>query len=120
MQNGRWFPRFGISTRRIVGLGLLGLIELGPTIASAQAYPEAGIANLRATCTQRPDIPPQAMPAYCDCYVEQIQKVVPWHDFLLVDSAIRVKGLGNLDAEEKDIMMKALEVTFYCSQKVTR
>lgn len=83
-------------------------------------YPEAGIANLRATCAQRQDIPATAMQAYCDCYVDLVQKNVPWRDFLLLDSAISTKGLAKLDAEEKAILGKALEATFYCSTKATR
>ena len=119
-QNGGWKTRLGIRTRRIVGLGILGLMGIGPTAALAQTYPEAAIANLRSTCTQRKDIPPASVPAYCDCYVGLMQKNVPWRDFLLLDSAATTKGLGALDAEEKAILGKALETTFYCSQKVTR
>lgn len=83
-------------------------------------YPEAGITNLRKTCMQRADIPKASMFVYCDCYVDLMQKTVPWRDFLLLDSAISTKGIGALDADEKSILGKALETAFYCSQKTTR
>jgi hypothetical protein len=98
---------------------LAALLAAYPTRAQ-QGYPAAGIANLRTTCMQRKDLPASAMNAYCDCYVDLMQKNVPWHDFLLLDSAISVKGTASLDAEEKTILGKALETTFYCSQKIVR
>ena len=88
--------------------------------ARAQTYPEAGLANLRATCMQRKDIAAQTMTAYCDCYVDLMQKTVPWRDFLLLDSAIVTKGLAALDTEETAILGKGLQATFYCAQKATR
>lgn len=117
-QKGTNGPRFGIKTRRIVGLGIFGLMQIGSALA--QNYPDAAVANLRATCAQRKDIPQASMPAYCDCYVDLMQKTVPWRDFLLLDSAMNTKGVAALDDEEKAILGKALETTFYCSQKVTR
>jgi hypothetical protein len=118
--------RRGIRTRR---RGAGGMFLVIATVASlwcatpmahAQAYPEAGITNLRATCMQRRDLPATALPAYCDCYVDLMQKTVPWRDFLLVDSAIATKGIASLDAEEQAILGKGLQATFYCSQKATR
>jgi hypothetical protein len=99
---------------------LLILLLLVAAQAKAQGYPEAGIANLRKTCEQRRDIPAQAMQAYCDCYVELMQRTVPWRDFLFLDSAVAAKGLAALDANEKALLGKGLQVTLFCSQKATR
>jgi hypothetical protein len=88
--------------------------------AQPQRYPPAAIANMRATCHDTKDIPVNAMPAYCECYIELMQKTVPWNDFLLLESAISAKGPGDLDDEEKVILGKGLQVMSYCSQKVTR
>lgn len=88
--------------------------------AKAQSYPEAGIANLRKTCEQRRDIPAQTIGPYCDCYVELMQKTVSWRDFLFLDSAVATKGLAALDADEKAVLGKGLQVAFFCSQKATR
>jgi hypothetical protein len=98
---------------------LAALLAVYPTQAQ-QGYPAPGIANLRTTCMQRKDIPASAMSAYCDCYVDLMQKTVPWRDFLLLDAAINTKGAANLDAGEKAILGRALQTTFYCSQKSVR
>jgi hypothetical protein len=97
---------------------LILLLLVAP--AKAEGYPDAGISNLRRTCEQRKDIPTQAMTGYCDCYVELMQKTVSWRDFLFLDSAVATKGLAALDADEKTILGKGLQVTLFCSQKATR
>jgi hypothetical protein len=89
-------------------------------VTHAQRYPDAGIANLRGTCAQRQDIPPQVIGTYCGCYIDLLQKTVPWRDFLLLDSALNTKGPNGPDDEEKAILGKGLQVTFYCSQKAAR
>jgi hypothetical protein len=86
----------------------------------AQGYPEAGIANLRATCMQQQDIPAQAITTACACYIDLVQKNVPWRDILFLESAIATKGLDSLDAEEIAILGKTLQAMSYCSQKATR
>jgi hypothetical protein len=86
---------------------------------STTGYPPVGITNLRKTCVQRRDIPAAAMAAYCDCYVDRMQKTVSWRDFLLLDTAINTKGAGTLDDEEQSILGKVRETTLYCSQKAT-
>jgi hypothetical protein len=108
----------------MISLGVAGLVIVTAlavgAVAQAESYPEAGIAILRKTCMQRRDIPAQSVPVYCDCFVDLMQKTVPWRDFLLVDSAVSTKGLGGLDDEEKAILGKGLQATFYCAQKATR
>jgi hypothetical protein len=101
----------------IVRLVVLLLIAIP---AAAEDYPGVGIAKLRATCAQRQDIPAQSMLTYCNCYVELIQQVVPWRDFLLLDTAIASKGLTGLDAEDKTILGKTRQVSLFCQQRATR
>jgi len=95
----------------------LAVFLLAATPVAAEDYPELGIAKLRAACAQRRDIPAQSMPAYCDCYVELMQNVVPWHDFLLLDSVIAAKGLTGLDAKDKVSLGKGRQVALFCEQR---
>lgn len=60
------------------------------------------------------------MKAYCDCYVDLVQTNVSWHDWLLVDAAIRTKGRDKLDAAEKKIVGTALQDGYYCFQKTVK
>ena len=110
-----------ISGVLLLGAGVLfmGRPSKATDVTSLQSYPQATIDSLQASC-KRPDIPASAMPAYCACYLEQMQSRIPWKDFLLLDTAIRVKGIGGIDAEEKAILIRSLDITFYCSQKATR
>jgi len=86
----------------------------------AQDYPDAEITNLRQVCDKRRDIPAQAMAGYCACYVELMQRTVPWRDFLSLDSAVAKKGVAGLDAEASAILNKGLQVTLFCSQRASR
>jgi len=95
-------------------------LPLMNTRVRAQDYPEAGITNLRKTCGKRRDIPSPAMAGYCDCYVELMQRTVPWRDFLSLDSAVAAKGIAGVDAEESAILHKGLQVTRFCAQRATR
>src|SRR5437763_1508236 len=108
-QLGGCIWRFGLRTRRIIGLVAL-VVSASTTAALSDEYPSGGIAMLRATCAERKDIPPAAMQAYCDCYVDLIQKTLSWRDFLFLDSAIRAKGLQGLDAEEGALLGQVVPI----------
>jgi hypothetical protein len=87
--------------------------------SDAGAWPAAGIATLRTTCYQQPrkDVPPRSLDAYCTCYVDLTPRNVTWQDWLLIDLAIKTKGIQNLDAQERSILTKALQDATYCFQK---
>ena len=99
-------------------IGLLALCIVSS--AFAQGYPETGITKLRATCAQRNGLTAQERVIYCDCYVDLMQKTIPWHDFMSLDAAISTKGVSGLDKEETALFAKGMKVTFYCSQKAAR
>jgi F0F1-type ATP synthase beta subunit len=50
--------------------------------------------------------------------VSNTLEVISWRQYLLLDSAVRIKGMNNLDSEERAILTKALEVRNYCSLKI--
>jgi hypothetical protein len=110
-------PRCGLTTLAVV---VIAVVALAGASACAQGYPPVGLSVLRATCVQRKDIPQPAIASYCDCYVDLMQKTVPWPDYVLLDLAMGHKPLADLDDEEKSILGQAMETAAYCSQKATR
>jgi hypothetical protein len=108
-----------LSAKRCVGVVIISLaaLALSPPAVRSEDYPEAGVSKLRAICAQR-EAPEPAKRAYCDCYIELVQKTVPWHDFLILDSALGTNT--SLDAQEKSIRDKGREVALFCSLKTSR
>jgi hypothetical protein len=87
--------------------------------ANADDWPAAGTDTLRTICYQKPrtDVPRDYLDAYCICYVGLVKSNVPWNDWLLLDLAVRIKGIQNLDAQEKHIAILVLEDATYCFWK---
>jgi len=94
---------------------------LGKAVASRPSddWPADGVDRSNRECRANlpEDIQPSKADLYCDCSVSYTRKVIPWKQYLLLDSAVRIKGMKNLDSEEKAILLKALEVRNYCSLK---
>jgi hypothetical protein len=81
--------------------------------------PEA-IAASKSDCINKPPIEMAASfkDAFCSCIAENTARSVRRRDFLLLDAAIRTKGIHRLDPEETKILTKALEAINYCSIKI--
>jgi hypothetical protein len=91
-----------------------------PSFVLAQGYPEATVSLLRESCSIRKDIPSAQIRDYCNCYVYFTQSQIPWRDFQLLDAAITAKGVMSLDDQEKAILKKSVEITYYCLLKTGR
>jgi hypothetical protein len=88
----------------------------------ASEWPPDAITKSAAECHKSPpsDVPATSMDAYCTCAVDLTAKNIRRREFLLLDSAVRTKGMQNLDAQEKSILAKWLEARHYCSLKNAR
>src|SRR5579862_1556385 len=88
----------------------------------ASDWPPTGITTLRTICYQQPrkDAPPQSLDGYCSCYIELLPKAISWRDWVMVDAAVRAKGMQNLEGQERSIMIKALETATDCFLKNVR
>lgn len=95
-------------------------IQRAKTSPLPDDWPAEGIDRSNRKC--RANLPQDVLPSkadlYCSCSVSNTLEVISWRQYLLLDSAVRIKGMNNLDSEERAILTKALEVRNYCSLKI--
>jgi hypothetical protein len=100
--------------------GCIQSLLTGQALLSETDWSPEGIAASKSDCNNKPPIEVSASfkDAFCSCIAENTARSVRRREFLLLDAAIRTKGMGRLDPEETKILTKALEAINYCSIKI--
>ena len=88
-------------------------------------WPRRGAQNSYDGCRNTHEATKAGLPEtkaveYCTCATTATAQTIPWREFLLLDTAIRERGLPALNKEEMAIMGKALEVRYQCARKISQ
>ena len=86
-------------------------------------WPRQGALNSYTGCRNTHEATKAGLPEtkaieYCTCATTVSAQTIPWREFLLLDTAIRERGLPALNKEETSIMGKLLEVRYQCARKI--
>src|SRR5208282_1531394 len=89
----------------------LSWVMLG-AVRAAEPWPDAAVNILLTICYQKSqsDVPAANLDFYCECIADRTPKAVSWGDWALVDWAVRLDGVRNLNDHEKDVMNQVLNV----------
>jgi hypothetical protein len=86
------------------------------------AYSPDGLKTVTQLCMNapRPDVPPDLVTQYCQCWIQRMQENISWLDFTQLDNVIKTKGLVNLTPTEKQIMIITLMDGNVCYDQVVK
>ena len=114
-----WNARFPVIDERCTQLAK-NVSQFSRSNSNTAEWTTERLSRPRTECYQQPPatVPARSVGSFCTCYLDYLPKNVSWREWLLVDLAIKTKGLQNLDAQETSLLTKILTVTAYCAEKL--